>query len=502
VNKRDHKILRKRKRSLKRRLKRKNYQEQSEPMMKQPNITYEMADRTQAVGCGGIGAIHRLVGQLKLDKAINERVKVLKAHIPYFESDHVLNIAYNVMCGGTSLEDIEKLRNNETYMNCLGADRIPDPTTEGDYLRRYDRESIIELQEAINESRVKVWMMQDKSFGDEAIIDSDGTIAETGGECKEGMDMSYKGVWGYGPLIVSLANTGEPMYVVNRPGSQPSSTGAAEWIDRAIDLVAPVFAKTTLRGDTDFSLTQNFDRWDEKGVKFVFGYDAFQSLRRMADEIPDGDWKPLERSPRYEVRTRERGRRENVKERIVKEREYKNISLTSEQVAEFEYKPKACKKSYRMVVVRKNLSVEKGENKLFDEIRYFFYVTNDREKTAEEVVLFANKRGNQENLIGQLKSGINALRMPSDGLDSNWAYMVIATLAWSLKAWSGLMVEVEAASKEIIRMEFKRYLATFIRIPCQILKTGRRLVYRILSYNEHLETFLKTFTHIKHMTFY
>jgi len=501
VNKRDHKILRKRKGRLKRRLKRKNYHEQLEPMMKQPNIIYEMAERTQAVGCGGIGAIHRLVGQLKLDKAINERVKVLKAHIPYFESDHVLNIAYNVMCGGTSLEDIEKLRNNETYMNCLGAGRIPDPTTEGDYLRRYDRESIIELQEAINESRVKVWMMQDESFGEEAIIDSDGTIAETGGECKEGMDMSYKGVWGYGPLIVSLANTGEPLYVVNRPGSQPSSTGAAEWIDRAIDLVAPVFAKTTLRGDTDFSLTQNFDRWDEKGVKFVFGYDAIKPLRRMADEIPDGDWKPLERLPRYEVATRERGRRENVKERIVKEREYKNISLTSEQVAEFEYKPTACKKSYRMVVVRKNLSVEKGENKLFDEIRYFFYVTNDREKTAEEVVLFANKRGNQENLIGQLKSGINALRMPSDSLDSNWAYMVIATLAWSLKAWSGLMVEVEVASKEIVRMEFKRYLSTFIQIPCQILKTGRRLVYRILSYNEHLETFLKTFSQIKHMTF-
>ena len=501
MNKRDHKILRKRKGRLKRRLKRKNYHEQLEPMMKQPNIIYEMAERTQAVGCGGIGAIHRLVGQLKLDKAINERVKVLKAHIPYFESDHVLNIAYNVMCGGTSLEDIEKLRNNETYMNCLGAGRIPDPTTEGDYLRRYDRESIIELQEAINESRVKVWMMQDESFGEEAIIDSDGTIAETGGECKEGMDMSYKGVWGYGPLIVSLANTGEPLYVVNRPGSQPSSTGAAEWIDRAIDLVAPVFAKTTLRGDTDFSLTQNFDRWDEKGVKFVFGYDAIKPLRRMADEIPDGDWKPLERLPRYEVATRERGRRENVKERIVKEREYKNISLTSEQVAEFEYKPTACKKSYRMVVVRKNLSVEKGENKLFDEIRYFFYVTNDREKTAEEVVLFANKRGNQENLIGQLKSGINALRMPSDSLDSNWAYMVIATLAWSLKAWSGLMVEVEVASKEIVRMEFKRYLSTFIQIPCQILKTGRRLVYRILSYNEHLETFLKTFSQIKHMTF-
>jgi hypothetical protein len=314
------------------------------------------------------------------------------------------------------------------------------------------------------------------------------------------MDIAYKGIWGYAPLIVTLANTNEALYLVNRPGSRPSSDGAAAWIDHAIDLVHPVFQKVWIRGDTDFALTSNFDRWDEK-VWFVFGYDAKKNLVDMAEALPESQWQPLERPPRYEVKTKERRRPENVKEQVVKQREFENIRLNSEQVAEFNYRPTHCQKTYRMVVVRKNLTVEKGESRLFDDVRYFFYITNDREMTLQEIVLFANDRCNQENVIGQLKSGVNALRMPSDGLVSNWAYMVIAALAWNLKAWYGLVTLVPAARRDILWMEFKRFLASFIQIPCQIVATGRRLVYRILTYSRHLETFLATFDHIRQLKF-
>ncbi|MGH9198497.1 MAG: IS1380 family transposase, partial [Acidimicrobiia bacterium] len=368
--------------------------------------------------------------------AINDTVELLKFHVPYHESDHVLNIAYNVLAGGTCLEDIERLRNDETYTNALGATRIPDPTTAGDFLRRFDEPSIRGLQETFNIKRQKVWSLQDPSFRKEAILDVDGTIAGTTGECKEGMDIAYNGIWGYAPLILTLANTNEVLYLVNRPGSRPSSDGAAEWMDRAIALVAPIFEKVWLRGDTDFSLTQNFDRWSEK-ASFVFGYDANPHLIKRADELPKSAWTRLSRPPRYEVKTEERARPDNVKEKIVREREFKNIRLESEEVAEFEHRPNLCKKSYRIVVLRKNLSVEKGERRLFDDVRYFFYITDDRKMTMQEVVSFANDRCNQENVIAQLKSGVNALRMPSDGLVSNWAYMVIAALAWNLKAWYG-----------------------------------------------------------------
>jgi len=500
VNKKNHKIYLRDKQNLATRLERKQFEDQPNAMFKDSNLQYQIAARTRAIGFGGIGAMHKLVCRLGLDRAINKNISLLKCHVPYWESDHVLNIAYNVLTGGTCLEDIERLRNDETYMNGLGAERIPDPTTAGDFLRRFDEVWIFALQETINESRKKVWALQDDSFRKEAIIDVDGTVAGTTGECKEGMDIAYNGIWGYAPLIVSLANTNEVLYLVNRPGSRPSSDGAAEWMDRAIDLVAPVFKKVWLRGDTDFSLTRNFDRWDER-VGFVFGYDAKRNLVEMADALPEGSWKPLQRPARYEVKTEERRRPENVKEQVIKAREFKNIRLESEQVSEFDYRPTHCSKTYRMVVVRKNLTIEKGEIRLFDEVRYFFYITNDRQMTMQEIVLFANDRCNQENVIGQLKSGVNALRMPSDGLVSNWAYMVIAALAWNLKAWYGLVTLVPAARRDILRMEFKRFLLNFIQIPCQIVVTGRRLVCRILTYSRHLETFLATFDHIRQLKF-
>ena len=501
VNKRNHKIYSRDKQNLNARLVRKQYDDQPNPMFKDSNIHYQIAERTRAIGFGGIGAMHKLACKLKLDREINKNIKLLKTHVPYWESDHVLNIAYNVLTGGTCLEDIERLRNDETYMNALDAERIPDPTTAGDFLRRFDETWIFALQETINDARKKVWGLQDASFRKEGIIDVDGTIAETTGECKEGMDIAYNGIWGYAPLIVTLANTNEVLYLVNRSGSRPSNDGAAGWMDHAINLVSPIFKKVWLRGDTDFSLTRNFDRWDERGVGFVFGYDAKKNLVGMADALPESSWSPLERPARYEVKTEERRRPENVKEKVVKEREFTNVRLQSEQVAEFDYKPGNCGKTYRIVVLRKNLTVEKGESRLFDEIKYFFYITNDRTMTAQEVVFFANDRCNQENIIAQLKSGINALRMPSDGLVSNWAYMVIAGLAWNLKAWYGLAAVVPAARRDILRMEFKRFLISFILIPCQIVATGRRLVYRILTHSRHLETFFATFDHIRELKF-
>jgi hypothetical protein len=496
VNKKYHKTIEKNRRSIKRRLKRKNYGEQREPMMKSVKIEYQVAARTRAIGYGGIGAIHTMVCKLGLDKAINKGVKLLKSHLPYHESDHVLNMTYNVMSGGTCLEDIERLRQDESYMNGLGAERIPDPTTAGDFLRRFKGEDLLDLQEAINRIRKTVWEREGESFLEEGIIDVDGTIVGTTGECKGGMDMSYKGIWGYAPLLITLANTKEALYLVNRPGNKTSSDGAAAWIDRAIELVGGTFGKVWVRGDSDFSLTKNLDRWSEQ-VSFVFGYDTMQNLEKIADELQKKAWKRLKRPSRYEVKTEERERPQNVKEQVVVERKYKNTRLLSEDVAEFPYRPVACKEEYRMVVVRKNLSVEKGAAVLFDDIRYFFYITNDRDKTKEEIVFFANDRCNQENVIGQLKSGVGALRMPSSDLHSNWAYMVIASLAWNLKAWYGLLTPDKAKGEEIVRMEFKRFLLSFVQLPCQIVNSGRRVVYRILAYSAELKIFLRTFEYIR-----
>ncbi len=492
--------LEKRKRRIEKRLEKRNWPAQKEPMLRASNIHYEVADRARAMGPGGIGAIHLLARETGLIEAIDEKLKVLRIHLPYSESDHVLSMAYNIMCGGTCLEDLEILRNDEVYLDALGAQRIPDPTTAGDFCRRLGVSDVKSVMEAINETRLGVWERQEPAFFKQAIIDVDGTLAPTTGECKEGMDISFKGVWGYHPLLISLANTREPLFLVNRPGNRPSHDGAASWIDEAVDLVRRGgFKSVLLRGDTDFSQTTELDRWDEDGVGFIFGMDAMKNLVQLAETLPKSRWKRLHRPAKYEVKTEPRRRPKNVKEQIVVARGFENIRLCSEDVAEFEYAPTKCRKNYRMVVVRKNLSVEKGESVLFDDIRYFFYITNDWKTPVDEIVFLANERCDQENLIEQLKNGVKAMRMPVDNLVSNWAYMVIASLAWTLKAWFALLLpergrwgeKYRVQKNALLRMEFKRFCNVCIRIPCQIVRTGRRIVYRILAWNPWLEVLLR-----------
>ena len=453
----------------------------------------------QGLHCGGIGSLAVMAKNSGLVDAIDKNLHLLKVHLPYHESDHVLNFAFNILAGGKVMEDMELLRTDEAYLNALGTKRTPDPTTAGDFTRRFKSEhQVMVLQEVFNSIRLKMWesglSLADRA---EAIIDMDGTIAETTGECKEGMDMSYKGVWGYSPLIISLANTMEPLYLVNRPGNKTSADGAAPSVDKAIDLVLKKFRSVLLRGDTDFSQTAHLDRWNARGVRFVFGIDAMANLIKIAEDIEEIRWKALNRRIKRIVKTGPRQRPKNVKEKIVKAREYKNQKLNSEYVAEFEYSPTLCDETYRVVVLKKNITVERGEQALFDEIRYFFYITNIRKGSAKKIVFLANDRCNQENLIEQMKNGCHALRMPVGDLISNWSYMVMAALAWSLKAWWGMQVKYKPRKTEILKMEFRQFVNLIVRIPCQIVKTARKTLYRIMGYNSWTETFMKTFDHIR-----
>jgi hypothetical protein len=491
-------------------------------MMTATNIQYELADRVQGISAGGIGLMLLLAHRIGLIRDIDANLHLLKVHLPYHESDHVLNIAFNTLAGGQRIEHIELRRNDEVYLNALGAERIPDPTTAGDFCRRFGEPDVMTLMDTINQSRLRVWAQQPPEFFEEAILDADGTIVPSDSECKHGMDFTYKGQYGYHPLLISLANTAEPLFLFNRSGNRPSQERAGEYLNKAVALcIRAGFRKILLRGDTRIAENKDLDSWDEQilprngttiaetanldswddagNVGFIFGYAAYDVLKARADELPAQAYSFLERPPRYAIKTTPRQQPERFKPEIVRERGYKTIHLLEEMIAEFEYQPVACKKSYRMIVLRKLVGVDKGQMRLFEEYRYFFYITNDRKMTAEEVVFSANDRCDQENLIAQLKSGVRALTAPVDDLVSNWAYMVIGSLAWSLKAWSALMVPVlpqhqkehKTEKRKLLRMEFATFCAAFIQMPCQIVRGGRRLIYRLLSWNPWQEVFLR-----------
>jgi hypothetical protein len=466
--------------------------ERSEPMLTSQKISYEVGGNVEATPFGGIFAMHRLVTKVGLVKAIDTNLVLLKMHLPYHESDHVLTLAYSVLCGGTRLEDVDRLRNDVPLMNGLGARLLPDPTTTGDFLRRFTEADLLALMDAINSVRPALWRSRGADLsGETAYLDADGTTVPTTGELKQGMDISYKGIWGYAPLLVTLANTREVLYLVNRSGNAPSHCDAATWIDKAIALVAPHAKRVCLRGDTDFALTANFDRWATQ-VDFVLGTDNIAALRTRAEALPEQAWQRLQRPARYQTKTgTRRARRHNRKQQVVAERGYLNLRLNHEDVAEFTYQPGKCKRAYRVVVLRKNISRMKGEHALIDEIRYFFYFTTYTADThtPAQIVELANDRCDQENIIGQLKSGLGALRAPVDDLHSNWAYMLIAALAWNIKSWHAMMMHRKDDRHRFIRTEFKQFLHTVIRIPAMVLIRARAIVVRLVAYTVNIDHF-------------
>ena len=455
--------------------------------------SYELADKTRANPWGGIGAIHRLAHKLGLPSTINRALQLLKMHVPYHESDHVLNVAYNLLCGGRTLDDIEHRRQCAAYLDTLGARSIPDPTTTGDFCRRFDENAIWQLMDAINEVRVGVWRQRGAAFLKQtARIDADGTMVATTGACKQGIDINHEGVWGYHPLLVSLANTQEPLFVLNRSGNRPSHEGAEFVFDLAMDLCEKAgFEDILLRGDTDFSLTSCFDRWTARGARFVFGYDAKPNLCEKASDFAESEYHELVRRAERVIATQPRARPVNEKRKVVREREFNVLVTKDEMLAEFMYKPGKCERAYRFVVLRKTISNERGQKHLFDEYRYFFYVTNDTELSPNEVVHEARSRCNQENLNDQLKNGVRAFHAPVNTLLANWAYMVMASLAWSLKAWAALLLPVsprwreqhERERDQLLRMEFRSFVSYFVCVPCQVVMAARRILLRVLAWN-------------------
>ena len=492
-----------RKRKMLRRIDKNNWSGAS-PMIRPESIKYELAEKQRAIAAGGIGTLLEMTKRLDLRKEINRAVPLFKLHLPYDEADHVFNIAMNLLAGGNCLEHIEDRRQDEAYLNAVGAERIPDPTTAGDFCRRFGSGHVLQLMGAFNRVREKVWKQQPDEFFDCAIIEGDGTQVETSAEKKQGIGINYKGQWGYHPLIITLANTREPLFIANRSGNRPSHENAAFYFDLAVERCrAAGFRKVVLRGDTDFALTENFDRWDDDGVEFVFGLDAMPNLVEIAENLDESAWKTMRR--RRSLRpppAKPRAKRSREKEAIVVKNEYLNKKLAGERIAEFDYRPGKCDRTYRVVVLHKEVHLTRGQMRLFDkeEPVYFFYITNATKssKPSRQVVVDANARCNQENNIAQLKQC--ALSAPLHDLTSNWAYMVIASLAWNLKIWSALMIkpsgtknqkaEQTAIKHKLIGMDFTTFRDRVLMVPAQIIRRGRRLVYRLLSYRPSVDWLL------------
>jgi len=296
------------------------------------------------------------------------------------------------------------------------------------------------------------------------------------GHQKEGADFTYKGGFGYHPLVISLAGTGECLRLVNRPGNVPSAEGAAAHLDQLAPHLGSRFKRVLVRGDSAFARQDIFDVCDEHGWSFAMVSPAQPNFVGLAESLPECSWKPFRANAACPVAaSRRRKRGVNRRRRMARRRGKRDLKLERQWIAELDYRPARSARTYRLVVRRQRIE-ESQQGELFELWRYRYVIANlPKSVTTEQVLRETYRRCDQENVIEQLQGGIAAMRMPTGGLLANHAFLVCARLAHNLKAWLALL----ALPAEVVRWEWKRFRKAFVYVAARVISTARSLVVRL-----------------------
>jgi hypothetical protein len=435
-------------------------------------------EATDSTPYGGLSLAARLVSRVRLPQAIDGALSLLRAHRPFTEADHVLTHAYNLYIGGTCIEDIAHLQTSEPVRRLLGAGRIPDPTTAGDFLRRFGAEDLRALDTAIDEAQVRAWKLaHGKRKRAVALVDMDSHVHAVYGHQKEGTDFTYKGTFGYHPLAITLAGTQECLRLVNRPGNVTSADGAAGLLHDVFPMLKKHFQRVVVRGDSAFARQEIYEACEAHGQDFAIVSPAHRNFDEIAESLPEKSWKRFRadsgcRARRTPTR-RKRGR--NVRRRTARARGKRDLKLERQWLAEVEYRPARSQRSYRLVIRRQRIE-ESNQGELFETWRYRFVISNmSKRHSAEDVVKLTYQRCDQENIIEQLQNGVAAMAMPTGGFLANGAYLICARVAHNLKSWLAQI----ALPKESVRWEWKRFRQSFVIIAARVVRHAGGVMVRI-----------------------
>jgi len=483
--------------------------------MRLPKTHLETEPSYETTKYGGLVLVTELLRRFDVTQRLNENVSVLKQYQPYTEADHILAQALNLYVGGTCIEDMSELQHSEAVCRMLGACRVPDPTTAGDFLRRFDpkanpgaledlRHTIDGIQGAVWQDKVRGVCRRKKNKGrynrrgikqDLAILDMDSHLKTVYGVTKEGADFNHKGQWSLHPLAITMAQTGECLALRNRSGNVRDSEGAAATLDETLDYVRPNFEQVLVRGDSGFDRADIRAICEQRDARFAFVGREFKNRPGIAASIPEEQWQPFEaRDKRMAAaRSKKKGyqprkKRENRRRRRARERNYKNKRLRSQWLAEVPWCPADSERTYRLIIRRQLIEHSKGQTLLYDEYRYRYVVTDlPPSITTARVVDMTYERCDQENSIEQLGSGLAAWRMPVREFAGNSAWLEIARLAWNLAKWLAQLVLPE----ETVRWEWKRFRRAFVEVTAVVIKRSRQLWIRFKGAHRFLDTLVE-----------
>jgi Transposase DDE domain group 1 len=465
-------------------------------VMRHPLLHLESDPRGEITHYGGLVLAQQFVRRFEVAQRLDNALTLFKRHAPYHESDHVLALAYTLYADGTCLEDQAVLQGSEAIRRMVGACRIPDPTTAGDFLRRFRTEPDVErLSGVTDEVEEAVWSKLPRKIRcrrkkhELALVDLDGHIKPLYGVQKEGADFSYDGRWSYQPLVVSLGGSGECLKVINQPGSARPSDAAAKAVKEVLARVMRHFRGALVRGDTDFDRSDIFNAAIEEGAYFAIGGRVHPNRAALAQRIAEENWKPFlpgaEREPRS--RSSRHGRTANYRRQKAAERGFRTLSTITQWLSEIDYQPHGLGSACRMIVRRILVEERDGQGALFYHFRYRLVLTNlPRSYTARQIIDLTYQRCDQENVIEQFGHGIAGWRMPVAEFLGNSAWLEIARLAWNLGKWIAQI----ALPSEVVRWEWKRFRRHFVYIAAKVLKLGRSWVVRLAGSHRFLPDIL------------
>lgn len=464
------------------------------PVMRMPKLHVETDERGCVTRFGGLVLFEQFCRRFGVAALIDDHVEVLKMHLPYHESDHVLAQAMNLFVGGSCIEDMMCLQHDEAALRIVGACRLPDPTTAGDFLRRFDLrehpEALSGLRMVGDELQQRVWRkvarrQRQRRRRELCVLDIDSHIKQVCGTRKEGADFAYNGAWSYHPLIISMAATGECLAVVNRPGNVTSAEGVEDEVHHVLSYVTEHFDYVLLRGDSGFDRQSLREAIEHHDGFFAFVGRGHEGRPEEAAAIPEEGFVPfITRAARQRHERRQRPgykprrKKRNQRRRRSRQRGYKEKLQTRQWVAETTYQPAGQPHAYRLIVRRKLIEHRKGQRHLFDAYEYAWIITNlPKSFSVHDVIDQTYMRCDQENVIEQMGSGLAAWRMPVAEFDGNAAWLEIGRLAWNIAKWIAQLVLPD----EVTRWEWKRFRLHYVFVPAQVVKRARQLWVRLMG---------------------
>jgi len=435
------------------------------------------------------------VRSLGIAQDLDGELSLLASHRPFHESDHVLTHVYNLYAGGTCIEDIADLQTSEPVRRMLGADRIPDPTTAGDFLRRFDAAALKTLDQVIDRAQEKVWKRRyGKKKAERAVVDLDSCVRPVYGDQKEGTDFTYKGSFGYHPLVISLAGTLECLRLINRSGNMASADGSESHLRELIPMLSRHFKQVIVRGDSAFAKQAIFDACEEAGHFFAVVSPQQQNFASLFEALPGEAWKPYRQREQSEGCPRKRRKRgPNRRRERARSRNKRDLQLKKQWIAEIPYRPERSDRTYRLIA-RYQAIEEHEQGHLFMLTRFRFALSNlPPSVSAEEVMDLTYQRCDQENLIEQLQNGVAGMRMPTGGMLSNAAFGTCARLAHNLKPWLAQL----ALPPETMRWEWKRFRRAFVYCAARVVHTARQVHVRFADSHRHVQTIMLAHTRLQ-----